>query len=360
MLHLLRALSVRSIVWFAVLVAIPELLPGTAAAQNTAAALSLSPRLLADASWHGRQIQRPLARRSDIADRKPSLGLGTGFSRPGGSRRVRDLQRRLARLGYRPGTPDGLFGTRTQAAVLAFQRKHGLRRTGSVGSGVLRVLRHRTTPGATPAPLVQTQSEPSPAPATPTPAPRGSAPNTPVSDSGGTPLLASILLLTLAILLLMVASLVVRGRVFPALEGPRSRTPRELEPPPAPAFDSMPAPAPVEHVLAPEAVPARELAQAPSPQPLAGPRRESARHHRRPAPTYYGSPRERREALRARILAMRADGMTLQMIADQLTAEGEVTLGGRRQWQPWSVRAATRPLSPSGRPIPPGRRETQS
>jgi hypothetical protein len=157
MSHLLRALSVRSIVWFAVLVAIPELLPGTAAAQNTAAALSLSPRLLADASWHGRQIQRPLARRSDIADRKPSLGLGTGFSRPGGSRRVRDLQRRLARLGYRPGTPDGLFGTRTQAAVLAFQRKHGLRRTGSVGSGVLRVLRHRTTPGATPAPLVQTQ-----------------------------------------------------------------------------------------------------------------------------------------------------------------------------------------------------------
>jgi peptidoglycan hydrolase-like protein with peptidoglycan-binding domain len=348
MLHLLRAPSVRTIVWLAVLVAVPALLPGTAAAQDSAAAPGLNPRLLADASWHGRQIQRPLARRSDIADREPSLGLGTGFTRPGGSRRVRDLQRRLAALGYRPGTRDGLFGPRTQAAVLAFQRKHGLRRTGSVGSDVLRVLRTRTTPGATAAPLVQ-QSEPLPAPATPTPAPPASAPITPVSDSEGLPLL-SILLLTLAVPLLMVAGLAVRGRAFPALEGPRSRAPRELEPPPAPVFESMPAPAPVEQIPAP--------APAPSPEPIARPKGETPRHHRTLAPTHYGPPRERREALRTRILAMRADGMTLQAIADQLTAEGEVTLGGRRQWQPWSVRAATRPLSPSGRPITPGRRET--
>lgn len=358
MLHLLRALSVRTIVWLAVLVAIPALLPGTATAQDTAAAPGLSPRLLADASWHGRQIQRPLARRSDIAGSKPSLGLGTGFSRPGGSRRVRDLQRRLARLGYRPGTRDGLFGPRTQAAVLAFQRKHGLRRTGSVGSDVLRVLRVRTTLGATAAPSVQAQSEPSPPTTTPTPAPTGSAPVTPVSDSQGTPLLVPILVLTLASALLMVAGLALRGRAFPALEGPRSRAPRELEPPPTPAFDVMPAPPPAEQVLQPEAVPAREPAPAPSREPIIRPEKESPRHHRTPAPTHYGPPRERREALRARILAMRADGWTLQMIADQLTAEGEVTLGGRRQWQPWSVRAATRPLSPSGRPITSGRRDT--
>ena len=242
MLHLLRTLSVRTIVWLAVLVAVPALLPGTAAAQDSAAAPGLNPRLLADASWHGRQIQRPLARRSEIPDREPSLGLGTGFTRPGGSRRVRDLQRRLAALGYRPGTRDGLFGPRTQAAVLAFQRKHGLRRTGSVGSDVLRVLRTRTTPGATAAPLVQ-QSEPLPAPLTPTPTPPASAPITPVSDSEGLPLL-SILLLTLAVPLLMFAGLAVRGRAFPALEGPRSRAPRELEPPPTPVFESMPAHAP--------------------------------------------------------------------------------------------------------------------
>jgi hypothetical protein len=343
MLHLLRAPSVRTIVWLAVLIAIPALLPGTAAAQDSAAAPSPSPRLLADASWHGRPIQRPLARRSGIADRAPSLRLGAGFSRPGGSRRVRDLQRRLARLGYRPGARDGLFGPRTQAAVLAFQRKHGLRRTGSVGSDVLRTLRTRATPGAAAAPSVQ-HAEPLPATRAPSPPPAESAPFTPVSDSGGPSPLALVLLLWCAVALLVVAGLALRGRAFPALEDPRSRTPRELEPPPPPAFEPMPAPAPVEQVLTPEPVPA--------------PEEDAPRHHRKPVPIHSGPPWERREALRTRILAMRADGLTLQEIADELTAEGEVTLGGKRQWQPWSVRAATRPLSPRGRPITSGRRET--
>ena len=49
--------------------------------------------------------------------------------------------------------------------------------------------------------------------------------------------------------------------------------------------------------------------------------------------------------------------MTLQAIADQLTAEGEVTPGGSRQWQPWSVRAATRPIDPRGRHITDDRHE---
>jgi hypothetical protein len=43
---------------------------------------------------------------------------------------------------------------------------------------------------------------------------------------------------------------------------------------------------------------------------------------------------------------MRAQGMSLQDIADTLTAEGEITLGGGKHWQPWSVRAATRPINP--------------
>lgn len=37
-----------------------------------------------------------------------------------------DLQRRLAKLGFDPGPPDGISGPRTEAAVKAFQAKYGL------------------------------------------------------------------------------------------------------------------------------------------------------------------------------------------------------------------------------------------
>lgn len=46
---------------------------------------------------------------------------------------VADLQRRLAELGYPNGVADGVFGERTQAAVLAFQADHGLDVDGVVG-----------------------------------------------------------------------------------------------------------------------------------------------------------------------------------------------------------------------------------
>jgi peptidoglycan hydrolase-like protein with peptidoglycan-binding domain len=47
----------------------------------------------------------------------------------------------LTRLGYRPGAVDGRFGPRTEAAVIDFQIKHGLRTTGVVGSRTLLDLR---------------------------------------------------------------------------------------------------------------------------------------------------------------------------------------------------------------------------
>ena len=75
-----------------------------------------------------------------------------------------------------------------------------------------------------------------------------------------------------------------------------------------------------------------------------------------PQPRYLGPPWERRAALRERILAMKADGMTLQEIADRLTAEGVPTLGGVRRWQPWSVHAATRPTTPARHPAQQSRR----
>lgn len=70
------------------------------------------------------------------------LARGSGYSRPGGSERVRELQRILQGLGVEPGPVDGLFGPRTERAVLAFQQAHGLAVDGVVGPQTLRHLRY--------------------------------------------------------------------------------------------------------------------------------------------------------------------------------------------------------------------------
>ena len=48
---------------------------------------------------------------------------------------VRLLQRSLSALGYNPGTADGIFGNRTEAAVRAFQSDRGIGIDGIVGRG---------------------------------------------------------------------------------------------------------------------------------------------------------------------------------------------------------------------------------
>jgi DNA invertase Pin-like site-specific DNA recombinase len=58
------------------------------------------------------------------------LGRGAGYDKPGGSVRVRVLQRQLRGLGLRPGPIDGLYGPRTAAAVARFQRDHSSRSDG--------------------------------------------------------------------------------------------------------------------------------------------------------------------------------------------------------------------------------------
>jgi lipoprotein-anchoring transpeptidase ErfK/SrfK len=60
---------------------------------------------------------------------------------------VVELQRRLITLGYRPGTPDGTFGTSTASAVLAFQKRQGISRTSTVGPQVQDALSHPTGAG---------------------------------------------------------------------------------------------------------------------------------------------------------------------------------------------------------------------
>ena len=46
---------------------------------------------------------------------------------------VRRLQQRLTDLGYKPGKPDGIFGSGTRSAVSAFQRRNGLSADGVAG-----------------------------------------------------------------------------------------------------------------------------------------------------------------------------------------------------------------------------------
>lgn len=53
---------------------------------------------------------------------------------------VTQIQQRLQELGYDPGTADGIYGTRTQQAVLAFQRDNGLAADGIAGKNTLAAL----------------------------------------------------------------------------------------------------------------------------------------------------------------------------------------------------------------------------
>jgi hypothetical protein len=50
------------------------------------------------------------------------------------------LQKALAALGFDVGTPDGDFGSTTEAAVIAFQKQHGLNPDGIVGTATARAL----------------------------------------------------------------------------------------------------------------------------------------------------------------------------------------------------------------------------
>ncbi len=53
---------------------------------------------------------------------------------------VKRLQQKLIELGFRPGTPDGVFGLNTRFAVGSFQRRSGLVVDGVAGPATLRAL----------------------------------------------------------------------------------------------------------------------------------------------------------------------------------------------------------------------------
>ncbi len=189
------------------------------------------------AGWHGRAIEDPQPRPRLGKTTWPagwsagSVGSGTGYARPGGSQRVREVQRRLGRLGYRPGPVDGLFGPRTRAATRWFQFKHGLKTTGRVDQSALTVLRARSEHR----PLGTEQPR---EPAAETPAPPGppplAAPEAPTASDGG-PVIPVVALLFIALILGLVA-----GLIAPDLRRRR----KALEPVPVPEPEPKPAPTP--------------------------------------------------------------------------------------------------------------------
>lgn len=71
-------------------------------------------------------------------DAAASADGATTVLRPGDrGPEVEALQRRLAELGYRPGSVDGRFGGETASAVLAFEKREGLSRDGLAGPEVM-------------------------------------------------------------------------------------------------------------------------------------------------------------------------------------------------------------------------------
>jgi peptidoglycan hydrolase-like protein with peptidoglycan-binding domain len=152
------------------------LFPASPAAAESGEVSASSVVLIPSAGWHGRAIRDPQPAKVAVADRPPRgwaagpVGLGTGSHSPSGSRRVREVQRRLRSLGYRPGPVDGIFGVRTRAAVAWFQVKHGFPVSGNATFAVVRHLRARTS-GAAKKPEAPPAGDTSPQVVTPRPAP---------------------------------------------------------------------------------------------------------------------------------------------------------------------------------------------
>ncbi|MBQ6540289.1 MAG: spore cortex-lytic enzyme [Oscillospiraceae bacterium] len=69
-----------------------------------------------------------------------SPGASAAYRRGSSGNMVTKIQQKLQNWGYYSGTVDGVFGSRTEKAVITFQKKNGLKADGVVGSQTLSAL----------------------------------------------------------------------------------------------------------------------------------------------------------------------------------------------------------------------------
>ena len=80
-----------------------------------------------------------------IAGRGPLVARRPADDRPLSRAEVQEIQTRLARLGFESGTPDGVIGSKTRAAVRSYQRGAKLPPDGYPTAGLLQRLRQGAT-----------------------------------------------------------------------------------------------------------------------------------------------------------------------------------------------------------------------
>jgi hypothetical protein len=283
------------------------------------------------------------------------LARGAGYGQLRGDPDVRALQRRLRRLGERPGPVDGLFGPLTEAAVRRVQRESGLSVDGVVGARTRRVLYAGSGERVRRASDTRRESGPQDQ----APAARATKAHTKVADSTS-PVWLILLGLAVAVGAFGLARWLRARRQRPAAAGRRSQAVAVDGPeqageagPGRPGIgDALPRPEGGEESFLVVA----ELERRSRSAPEAGHIVESPRRREtRPVAVGDGldtdAPASQRATewpnngsppdLRRRIRAMRERGMTLQSIADQLNANKVPTLRVGAEWRPSMVEAAT-------------------
>lgn len=70
----------------------------------------------------------------------PSVAEATTLKQGSRGDLVKNVQQKLIRWGYLKGTADGIFGAKTKAAVIAFQKKNGLTADGVIGTRTAQAL----------------------------------------------------------------------------------------------------------------------------------------------------------------------------------------------------------------------------